>query len=180
VEALVAGAVGDVPFLLVELTRGDAWCRIVGVRSPFVLGRAARAVGVRCEPGALPLATGDLSRVALSFLGDDSTAARRRAALRELRRALAPGGLLFVVDHNRPRGRPQAFGALLRRPPVRGGSLAARWRRLAYPVAREAQASGFTVDALRLALGERVQMIVARRTASAEPAAVRRTGFPVA
>jgi SAM-dependent methyltransferase len=171
VEALVVTAAGGSPFLLVELTSLDASCRIVATRSSFLTGRRT-AGAVRCDPSALPIATGSLSRVALSFLGDDPTAPRRQAALRELRRALAPGGLLLVVDHNRPRGRAQAFAALLRQPRVSGRSLGLRWRRLAYPVAREAHASGFTVDALRLALGERVQMIVARKAASAEPTTV--------
>jgi hypothetical protein len=46
-----------------------------------------------------------------------------------------------------------------------GVTPAIRWRRLAYPTAREIRAAGFVIERLRLAAGERVQVVWARRAA---------------
>jgi hypothetical protein len=68
------------------------------------------------------------------------------------------GGALVVVDHNQPR-------ACWRRV-VGTALLAARGippARARHPVAREVAAHGFAVERLRLAAGERVQLVLARR-----------------
>jgi hypothetical protein len=91
------------------------------------------------------------------FLGAPARPAERQSALRTLARALFPGAPLVLVDHNQPRtwwrravGRPRLLLARL-------GAARAR-----YPAARELAAIGFTVERLRLACGERVQLVVAR------------------
>ena len=91
------------------------------------------------------------------FLGAPARPAERQSALRTLARALAPGAALLLVDHNQPRAwwrrgvsLPRLFVARLE---------AARAR---YPAARELAAIGFTVECLRLACGERVQLVLAR------------------
>jgi len=92
------------------------------------------------------------------FLGAAARPDERQAALRELGRRLAPGAPLVLVDHNQPRARwRRALGVL---------DLAAHGlgpARARYPAARELAALGFAVERLRLASGERVQLVVARR-----------------
>jgi hypothetical protein len=138
-----------------------------------VVGVVVSAAGrVRCDganaEGALgdvlPFADGSLSAVSLTLLDWRSAHGSCRPLLTELRRVLARDGQLVVVDHNRPRGRIAALAALLRTPAPAGASPQARWRRLAHPVAREAQAAGFVVESLRLAAGERVQVVSALRS----------------
>ena len=167
VDALIASASDALPLVVVEPTSSGARCRNVASGAPvFASQRDPRGGEVWCRPDALPLASGKIPSVALSFVGCDLTAAEREATLRAAQRALAPNGVLFVIDHNRPRRRLAAFGALLRSPRVLGASPRSRWRRLAYPAAREVKAAGFAVDRMRLAAGERVQVIVARKCAT--------------
>ncbi|MEO6025569.1 MAG: hypothetical protein ABIR79_01705 [Candidatus Binatia bacterium] len=101
--------------------------------------------------------------VAVSLVGHAPSADERRVVLARLHTQTAPQTLLIVADHNRPRRRSTAFGALLGAPRVPGWSLGARWRRLAEPTAREVQAAGFRVLHLALVAGERVQLVMARR-----------------
>jgi hypothetical protein len=113
--------------------------------------------------GFAPAAEGPVAAAVVSFLGERGDAARRQALLERLATRLVATGRLVVVDHNRPRrvvARLRGLPALWRR-----GLGAARAR---YPTAREIAASGFAVERLRLAAGERVQLVVARpRTAAA-------------
>ena len=90
------------------------------------------------------------------FLGAPVDVEARLTTLRRVHAALASGAPLVVVDHNQPRtwGRRMVAAvalALRGHPP----------RRARHPSARELQAAGFTVARLRLADGERVQLILA-------------------
>lgn len=100
---------------------------------------------------------GGVPAAVVSFLGERGDAVARTAVLARVLARLPPAGRLVVVDHNRPRrllARLVAAPALWRR-----GLRAARAR---YPTAREIAASGFVVERLRLAEGERVQIVLAR------------------
>jgi hypothetical protein len=97
----------------------------------------------------------------VSFVGHDPVPGMRAGLLAEVRRALVPGGVVFVVDHNRPRRSLPALLAVLRRPWVPGASPRRRWRRTAYLTAREMQAADLAVQRLGLAAGERVQVVIA-------------------
>jgi hypothetical protein len=93
----------------------------------------------------------------VSFVGAVADPVARRAQLERLRLVLPAGAPLVVVDHNQPRrlGARLVGAALLivrGLPPVRAR----------YPAARELAAAGFAVERLRLAHGERVQLVVAR------------------
>ena len=105
----------------------------------------------------------ELPSLVLTFLGASPGPAERMAALTRIEAALASGGWLVVVDHNRPRRCLGALRALIGVPKVAGWSPAARWRRLAHPTAREVQAAGFGVECLRFAAGERVQLVIGRK-----------------
>jgi SAM-dependent methyltransferase len=120
---------------------------------------------VRAAPAALPFGDASIAALSLSLLGDGSEGGARVALLAELARVCVPGGVLVAVDHNRPRRRAAAFVAVVAPPRPPGRTPAARWRRLAYPAAREVWAAGFTIERLRLAAGERVQVVFARRAA---------------
>jgi hypothetical protein len=99
----------------------------------------------------------------LSWVGRAPTEPACSAALARAEASLAAEGTLVVVDHNRPRRLAAALTAVLRSPGVPGATPATRWRRLAHPTARAVQAAGFRVERLRLAAGERVQVVFARR-----------------
>ena len=116
---------------------------------------AGRAVSL--PPG------GGLASLLVRFVGQPAHPPEREVILGHAARALAFGGRLVVVDHNRPRRPLAALLAVVAAPMVPGPSPAARWRRLAYPVAREIALAGFTVESLRLVAGERVQIVFARR-----------------
>jgi hypothetical protein len=135
VEALLEGA----PDLVVVPDRRGAW-------RPLMLA-----------------ASGSVARVGVSFLGVAAEPARRRALLDGVARHLAPEGRVVVIDHNRRRHRTAALLALVAAPRVPARTPAGRWRRLAYPTAREAQGAGLVVERLRLVAGERVQLVLARR-----------------
>ena len=102
--------------------------------------------------------------VTVSFVGQPASADARRSALADAVRALAADETLVVVDHNRPRSHLAALAALVRAPWIPGIAPAARWRRQGHWTARELQDAGFRVERLRLAAGERVQVVFARRT----------------
>jgi hypothetical protein len=112
---------------------------------------------------SVPAKSPPASMIVLSLVGHAAPEAERARAWQELSGAVAKGEAVAVVDHNRPRRPWAAVGALVTSPWVRGLTPAARWRRLAHPTARELQRAGFTVDALRFAAGERVQIVLATR-----------------
>jgi hypothetical protein len=96
----------------------------------------------------------------VSFVGARTPAEIRRRTLDAVRGRLVDEAPLVLVDHNQPRQwwrRPLAALLLLGRglPPARGR----------YPAARELDAAGFRVESLRLAAGERLQLVLARREA---------------
>lgn len=96
----------------------------------------------------------------VAFVGTAASAGDRQALLAALRRRLAPQAPVVLVDHNQPRRLlPRLLGAALL---LARGLPPARAR---YPAARELQALGFAVERLRLADGERLQLVLARRTA---------------
>ena len=124
---------------------------VVAPRAP----RLAAALAARA-----PLATDGAPAAAaiVSFLGAPAHPADRQAALSALARRLPAGAPLVLVDHNQPRvfwRRGLGILAL-----AAAGSAPSRAR---YPAARELAALGFAVERLRLACGERVQLVVARR-----------------
>jgi SAM-dependent methyltransferase len=186
VEALVGPPAGA-PAIVVTLDAGQVRCRIVpagsvrrmvqdlagepqstGAEPPAGSGGTRRAA-----PAALPFPDASIDRVAVGFaffplvavwsFRDRLPPPVRRALLAELVRVLVPAGTLVVVDHNRPRRRLAAIAAVAMSPRPPGATPAAAWRRLAYPVAREAHAAGFVLHRPRLAAGERVQIISAWR-----------------
>ena len=161
-DARVAGDLGAQPELAIELTADGAWC---GDSRLSAVWRNGARPAAHARPGALPLATGRWRSAVLSMVGHAPAANDRAALLTELGRVLAAGASLVVVDHNRPRRWSAAVAAVVGAPWVPGCSPAARWRRLAYPTAREIQAAGFAVQWLRFAAGERLQIILARREA---------------
>jgi hypothetical protein len=110
---------------------------------------AGRRVATRDEP---PVAA------VVVFVGVPASPSERQAALDRLHERLSTGAPVVLVDHNQPRAWWRRALALA--PLLAAGHPPARAR---YPVARELAARGFTVDRLRLARGERVQLVVARR-----------------
>lgn len=110
--------------------------------------------------GAVPAARdGDVPGGAVVvFLGVSGDPGERQADLRGLERRLRAGAPLVLVDHNQPR-------AFWRRVPAWLGLALAGLGpgRARYPAARELAALGFVVERLRLACGERVQLVLARR-----------------
>jgi hypothetical protein len=94
----------------------------------------------------------------VAFLGDSARPAERQLALRVLQRRLPAGAPLVLLDHSQPRAWWRRGVGLLGL--VAAGLGPARAR---YPAARELAALGFAVERLRLARGERVQLVVARR-----------------
>jgi SAM-dependent methyltransferase len=169
--ALIGGALGAFPAVTIEGAGAVAWCHTAAGAEEILSGRRRTSAGctARCAPTALPLPTAVLPSIALSFIGHAPRPAERQGLLAEVRRALATNGALVLLDHSRPRRRAAALAALARRPAVPGATPAARWRRLAYPAAREAQAAGFAVACLRLVAGERVQLVVATKLERAPP-----------
>ncbi len=133
-------------------------------------GRLA-VVGARAERvrAALPPRTAfagiddEAAAAIVSFLGVRDGPAARQAILAALRARLRPGAPLVLVDHNQPRAWWRRWvGALVLA--LRGLPPA----RARYPAARELAALGLDVERLRLACGERVQLVVARRGGAAE------------
>ncbi len=130
----------------------------LAARCRELLGVAGGALDV-VGPGAAHVAGSPApgGAVVVSFLGAHADPVARQSLLEGLRRRLPADTPLVLVDHNQPRGLARrALGAVLLR--VRGlGPARAR-----YPAARELAALGFRVEHLRLACGERVQLVAAR------------------
>ncbi|HXJ32499.1 MAG TPA: hypothetical protein VMS22_00545 [Candidatus Eisenbacteria bacterium] len=93
-----------------------------------------------------------------SFLGEPADAAARGRCLDAIAARLVPGAPLVVVDHNQPRAWwPRVLACV---PLALRGLGPSRAR---HPVAREVRDHGFTIERLRFAAGERVQLVLARR-----------------
>ena len=133
------------------LDPGTGPVAVVAPRAP----RLARAV----ERTARVAADADAASAALVvLLGAKAAPSDRQATLRATQRRLPAGAPLVLVDHNQPRAAwRRALAAL---PLLAAGLGPSRAR---YPAARELAALGFAVERLRLACGERVQLVVARR-----------------
>ncbi|MCC6847934.1 MAG: hypothetical protein IT294_05485 [Deltaproteobacteria bacterium] len=136
---------------------------------------AETLVAAELGPGDVPwigwdaLAASRVDRAAalvVSVVGHAPSPAERAQALSALAARTPAGVRLVVVDHNRPRQLVATLRALFGAPRVPGGWPSARWRRLADPSARAAQAAGFRVERLRLVADERVQVVLATRTRS--------------
>jgi hypothetical protein len=129
-----------------------------------VAGPSAARVAAALPPGTAVIADAERAGAAIaSFLGAAVPPAARRATLVALRDRLPPGAPLVLLDHNQPRSwwrRALGVVALALRglPPARAR----------YPAARELAALGLDVERLRLAQGERVQLVVARRDGAPE------------
>jgi hypothetical protein len=126
---------------------------VVGPDGP-AWSRALRALGLAMA------VEGAAAGGVVALLGERGDAAARARMLATMAERLVAGAPVVLVDHNRPRAfwrRPAGWLALLARglPPSRDR----------HPAARELAAAGFTVECLRLAAGERVQHVRARRDA---------------
>lgn len=123
-----------------------------------IVGPGAVRLGAALPDGVSLAATDERPAAALvTFLGASAAPAARQALLMELRGRLAPGAPLLLVDHNQPRqwwrrGLGAALLLLRGLPPARAR----------YPAARELGALGLAVERLRLARGERIQLVAAR------------------
>lgn len=147
---LLLGAVAGPVLVIADRPRGlaaalaAAEVRVVTAPTPDC-GEGPLPAGVR--PGA----------AVVSFVGRPARPPQRQALLAGLRRVLAAGGPVVLLDHNRPRRwlrrAVAALGLLARGLPP---------RRARYPAARELQALGFTVTRLRFAAGERIQLVLAQ------------------
>jgi hypothetical protein len=119
--------------------------------NPLAVALAARVPLARDrEPGAAGVC---------SFLGEPAVPGARTARLGELAARLPSGAPLVVVDHNQPRAwwrRLVATAAL-----AADGLPPSRAR---HPTAVEARDTGLAIARLRLVAGERIQLVVARRT----------------
>lgn len=144
------------------MTPADAALSLLGqVDGPVLVAEPGAWWGARLRVAGLR--TADLAERAaaaalVSFVGARTSPELRRRTLDALRDRLAAGAPLVLVDHNQPRQwwrRPLAALRLLAR-----GMAPSRAR---YPAARELDGAGFRVESLRLADGERVQVVLARR-----------------
>lgn len=129
-----------------------------------VVGPRAARVAAALPPQTHLAAEGERAGAAIAtFLGAGDGPATRQAVLSGLRSRLPPGAPLVLLDHNQPRAWwRRAVGVILLA--LRGLPPA----RARYPAARELAALGLAVERLRLAHGERVQLVVARRGGAAE------------
>ena len=128
--------------------------------SALVLGRDASAwqPALAAAGWSAPVDGSPVAAVVVTFVGEPAHAAARLERLAAAGARLAMGAPLLLVDHNQPRQwwrRVLAWIALGLRglPPGRGRVL----------VARQLDGAGFRVECLRLAAGERLQLVVARR-----------------
>jgi hypothetical protein len=141
---------------LALLGRPDGPIAVVGPHAARVAAALPRETSVAAPDAGVGAAIA-------TFLGAADGPAARQAVLATLRARLSPGAPLVLIDHNQPRTwwrRAAGVVALAVR-----GLPAARAR---YPAARELAALGLPVERLRLACGERVQLVLARRGGAAE------------
>ena len=139
----------------------------LAARCVELLGRVDGPVAVTAPPrvtrafeARVAVANGDgaVAGAVCVLLGARVDPAARAATWRTIAARLAAGAPLVVVDHNQPRvAWRRVAGAI---------ALALRGfapSRARHPVAREVRDHGFTIERLRLADGERVQLVLARR-----------------
>ena len=124
---------------------------IVAPGAPRLAAALAAALPTTADPAAAAAAV-------VAFLGVPAGPAERQALLRGLTTRLPAGARLVLLDHNQPRRWWQRLVGTVRL--TANGLGAARAR---YPAARELAALGLGVEQLRLACGECVQLVVARR-----------------
>jgi len=146
----------------VRAARLAAHClELLGPLSGPLAVRAPSAPGLRAALAAQARLARDGERpeaAVVVFLGRPARPAERQEVLRATQTALPPGAPLLLVDHNQPRAPWRRVAATVRL--VAAGLGPARAR---YPAARELAALGLAVERLRLACGERVQLVEARR-----------------
>ena len=121
--------------------------------------RAPRLTAALAARVQLAQATDAPAAAVVAFVGATADPAGRQRLLAALGARLPAGGALVLVDHNQPRAWWRRAAALV---PLAAARL--RPARARYPAARELAALGFTVERLRLECGERVQLVVARRS----------------
>jgi len=124
----------------------------IAVVGPEALAHAVAA----CTP--VTSDGGPTAGAVVSFVHAPADGVARRRSLVTLRERLAAGAPLALVDWNQPRtwGRRVVAVAYL----AARGFGPARGR---YPAARELAEIGFRIERLRLAAGERLQLVLARR-----------------
>ena len=130
------------------------------VEGPVVLScpAAARLEGALVARVRTPRSGEVPAAAVVVLLGGPHCPQQRQPLLRALQHALPRGAPLVLIDHNQPRSWGRRVLAVLALA-VRGLAPA----RARYPAARELAALGFAVERLRLAAGERVQLVRARR-----------------
>jgi hypothetical protein len=147
-----AEVAGGLPARCLELLGPfDGALAVAAPRAP----RMASALALRAVPSG-----GAAGAAIVIFLGTRGDSRERRAVLAELGRRLSIGAPLVLVDHNQPRAWWRRALGVVRLAVAGLGPARAR-----YPAARELAAAGFRVERLRLACGERVQLVAARRRA---------------
>ena len=120
--------------------------------------RAKRLLAALAAAGRIASSKDAPIAAVIVFLGMRASPTERQAALGVLRDRLPEGAPIVLVDHNQPRNpwrRVLAFAplAIAGLPPTRAR----------YPAARELATQGFTIRNLRLANGERIQLVSAIR-----------------
>ena len=128
------------------------------VEGPIVVvapSRVAAAIAARLDVAGVNGAAGGAVCV---FLGARLDPTARAATLDALAARMPRGTVLVVADHNQPRARWRRLAGTLALAFHGHGPARAR-----HPVAREVRAHGFAIERLRLADGERVQLVLARR-----------------
>jgi hypothetical protein len=138
----------------------DAPAGAVDLQAAGPLAAALDASVARAGPPDEPVAA------VCDLRGERGVRSARIALLASIAARLPPGAPLVVVDHNRPRAWWRRIAGAL--------CLAARGLppgRARYPVAEEVRDRGFVIERLRLAAGERVQLVLARRIRTARTTA---------
>jgi len=128
------------------------------VEGPVVVACPARLVGAIAAQRAVAPDGGVRNGAIVAFLGAAASPTERQVILRTIERRLAEGAPLVLLDHNQPRAWWRRLAGMVL---LAGRGLGPG--RARYPAARELAALGFAVERLRLACGERVQLVRARR-----------------
>ena len=119
---------------------------------------AKRLAGAIAATSAIARSEDIPAAAVIAFLGTSASPSERQATIGRLRDRLPAGAPVVVIDHNQPRTpwqRALSLPSLLV-----SGLTPARAR---YPVAQELATHGFAIRSLRLANGERFQLVSAIR-----------------